>query len=235
MNSSNLKSGSRRKKMRFYAGILAIMLFCVTPVTSEAALIFRGTDSLGFQLIYDTDLNITWYDYQRDRATWGIQSNWADTLTVNFAGTAYSNWRLPTILNPYNPNAPCFGANCTDSEMGYLFYNELGAPTGEGPNNLLIAPFTDGATGQAEEFMTIIHDFYWTDTLRDLNPATGQAWNFYFSGGGYQEYANTGTAEYAMAVMDGDVAPVPLPASILLLTSGLAGIFSTRIKRNKKV
>jgi len=30
---------------------------------AEATLFLRGTDTLGNQLIYDSDRNITWYDY----------------------------------------------------------------------------------------------------------------------------------------------------------------------------
>ena len=44
--------------------ILLIMVGIIfgLSVQADATLFLRGTDTLGNQLIYDSDLNITWYD-----------------------------------------------------------------------------------------------------------------------------------------------------------------------------
>ena len=49
------------KRTFILAVIMAMVL--VFSMQAQAALQNLGTDSLGNRLIYDTDLNITWYDY----------------------------------------------------------------------------------------------------------------------------------------------------------------------------
>ena len=90
----------------------------------------RGTDSLGNRLIYDSDLDITWYDYTNDYDTWQNQMDWAGALYVDFGGTHYTDWRLPTTVDGYQvygyDGTTTEGYNITSSEMGHLFYTELG-------------------------------------------------------------------------------------------------------------
>jgi len=104
--------------------------------------------------LYDTDLNITWLRDANASATagntndpdsqgyggfmnWGAANTWANTLTVG----AFSGWRLPTTLQPdatcdvqYDAGAPfgiqSYGYSCTGSEMGHLWYTELGNTAG---------------------------------------------------------------------------------------------------------
>ena len=118
---------------------------------AHATLFNQGTDSLGNRLIYDSDLNITWYDYTRSGDTWQNQVNWADALSVTFGGNTYTDWRMPTTVDgPYvygYDGTTIGGFNITSSEMGHLFYTELGNdglydtfgnPTGcPGANNCL--------------------------------------------------------------------------------------------------
>ncbi len=47
-----------------------------------ATLINRGTDTAGNRLIYDTELDITWYDYNTAADNWANQVAWADSLSV---------------------------------------------------------------------------------------------------------------------------------------------------------
>jgi hypothetical protein len=84
----------------------------------------RGTDTLGNQLIYDTDFDITWYDYTNSNDTWDNQVAWADALTVDFDGTIYDDWRLPIS------DETCHDYDCTGSEMGHPYYTELGNVAG---------------------------------------------------------------------------------------------------------
>ena len=70
---------------------------------------------------YDTDLDITWL---RDAGLftggyWADANTWANTLVVG----GVSGWRLPM-------SDTCYQYNCTGSEMGHLWYVELGNSAG---------------------------------------------------------------------------------------------------------
>jgi hypothetical protein len=93
---------------------LLFAVFFISTLSAHAALQNLGTDSLGRRLIYDTDRDITWYDY----STWGDWfqvGSWASGLTVNFGGNIYNDWGLPSI-----------------GDMQHLYYTELGN-AGGGP------------------------------------------------------------------------------------------------------
>src|SRR5947209_2856318 len=116
----------------------------------HATLIDRGADSIGNHLIYDSDLNITWYDsdfpsgadhHPRFFDTFVNQLNFVGGLIVHFNGTVYDDWRVPAT-----DDQTCFGYNCTTSEMGHLYYTELGNSAGgplahTGPFQHLTGPF----------------------------------------------------------------------------------------------
>ena len=77
---------------------------------------------MGDETIYDTDLQITWL---KDAGMVGVKNwndarEWAENLV--FAGI--DNWRLPIVTDQ------TYGYNITGSEMGYLYYIELGNPAG---------------------------------------------------------------------------------------------------------
>ncbi len=88
------------KRIFILAVIMAMVL--VFSMQAQAALTNLGTDSLGNRLIYDSDLDITWYDYTNSWDTWQNQVNWADALSVTFGSNTYTDWRLPTTVDgPY--------------------------------------------------------------------------------------------------------------------------------------
>ena len=178
--------------------------------TAQATLIPLGTDTLGNKLIYDNDFNITWYDYSNPIDNWLSQWNWADALSVTFGSTTYTEWRLPTALNQ-DGSGPDFGFSVTGSEMGHLYYTELGNQAG--------GPFSN-----TSPFQNLIGARYWSwpvyapDLLVD-------AWDFRFLNG-KQEVWNQGNTGYALAVHPGEV---PEPATLgLLLVSGLAVLWRRR-------
>lgn len=204
---------------------------CALPGVASAALIDRGGG-----LIYDTDLNITWLadanyaytsGYDQQDATDGLMTYayamaWAEQLTYG----GFTDWRLPTTLQP---DATCanqysFGSgqfNCTGSEMGHLFYVELGSMAGNGSVH----------NANYNLFTNLLSDLYWSSTSVATIPT--YAWQFNFMDGN-QYVNNKAGAIRAMAVHPGDIgaAVVPVPAAGWLLGSGLLWLAAARRRRN---
>lgn len=148
---------------------------------------------------YDTDLDITWL-----RNAFVSAGDWdqaADSV-ASFSFGGYSDWRLPT--SDY-----CSDFNCTGSEMGHLWYVELG--------NIPGGPMTN--TG---DFQNLGSGYYWSGT--ELLPPMS-AWAMYFHTGlGIQASFHKSNVAAAMAVRPGDVAAIPEPETLALMLAGLAGL-----------
>ncbi len=116
------------KRILFSLLAMLVAFALVTPV--HAVMINRGTDTLGNRMIYDTDLDITWYDFSNAANTWANQVAWAGALSVDFGGTTYDDWRLPATVDGLRvwgyDGTTTAGFNITNSEMGHLYYTELG-------------------------------------------------------------------------------------------------------------
>lgn len=149
---------------------------------------------------------------------WGGALKWIAAMN-NDAYLGYNDWRLPTTLQP---DASCTaqsggvsaGFNCTGSEMGHLFYNELGG----------VATYSINTTHNTNYSLfqnTWMNNSYWSST--EYAPNTDLAWQFTLVGGGQQdEYKhNWGLV---LAVRSGDVAAIPIPTAAWLLGSGLLGL-----------
>jgi hypothetical protein len=196
------------------AGALAV--FASTSVS--AALVDRGRG-----LIYDTDLNITWLQDANYSQTSGYAAqnmmNWSDAKTwaANLVYGGYSDWRLPTALNQ-DGTGPCGpgGYGCTGSEMGHLFYIELGGTAAH-------SVYSSGDPDLALFPNIQLGTYYWSNT--EYAPAAGAAWSFYFGdGGGIQTAWDKTYLMHTWVVRDGDVPAVPVPAAAWLLGSGLLGL-----------
>lgn len=223
-------------KVTYCVGIISLIL----SATSEAALI-KGENEL-INLIYDTDLDITWLGFGNyaagsiydnggntsdGRMTWANANNWAADLEY----LGFTNWRLPTAVAiqddsscesiQYPGNGNFYYYNCTGSEMGHLFYNELDA---------VIDINTNSATFNETLFDGLLQNNYWSSTAAGagcfLNNPNSCAWDFDFKNGVTEDYP-VGFGFHALAVHDGDIGTlgaVPTLPAVWLFGSGLIGL-----------
>ena len=150
---------------------------------------------------------------------WNNSKLWVENLEYG----GFSNWRLPSIKNSIE------GANQTSSEIGHVFYNNLGNSSQQDvncfPNCLVNTTGIDASTGSNINFLNL-NIFPHTLWFNEENSSTASdAWGFnYPNGNQYSGYGKQGTYQ-AWAVHDGDIGnPVPLPAGIYLFLSGVVGL-----------
>jgi hypothetical protein len=172
---------------------LVIFVAC-TFGSAQASLIVHGGG-----LVYDTDLNITWYvNPNYDTHVYGDYAAWAAGLNVG----GVTGWRLPTT-----PGTTTGITN--EGEMGHLFYDELknpvvldgvGQPTGRFDNK---GPFTN------------LNGGFYTSTT----PGEGNYYYFNFDNG-KQELVYIGYWYFwihGLAVHDGKIGSPPVPPAVLAL------------------
>ncbi len=211
----------------FCAGF--ILLSVSSPVIAK--LISR----LDGEAVYDTDLNITWladsnaatgsvYDDGSPsighdnssptdgRMTWLKATQWADSLTVG----GFSDWRLPTS----DPN--CIKFNCTGSEMGHLFYDEL---SGTENSSILNSADPDLAL-----FSINTKTHYWS-TATDRSTLPNHIAGLFVFSNGEQLYVPKDHEWSAWAVRSGDVINLPEPVTFWLVGGGLLVLL--RFKRRQ--
>lgn len=231
--------------MRRFAVVICIVLMLFFCDSVYAGLELIAHDDLGNGLIYDNDLDITWYDFTNSRANWAGHWNWANDLIIDVNGVMLTDWRLPIA---YDNTA--VGHNIVTSELGYLFHDSLGnygsydgshdpdkPNCGRGiteprclqnrfPFEHLKAPSRVGA--------------YWTQTLwwNSARYPELQYLSFDMTMG-KQLYVRKGYEQWGIAVMDGKpsgirVPVAPEPLSIVLFMAGGTIMISRRLVNKHK-
>jgi len=172
--------------------ILMALILGAFVASLQAELIDRGGG-----LIYDSDQNLTWLQNPNFAETNGddrIQTfSQANTWAAELVFGGYSDWRLPTTLNPdatCSQEQPAAGLGCTGSEMGYL-NNVYGISTSNpGPFESFISP------GE-----------FWSDTEDSVLRNFAFSYNF---GLEVQRDISISNERRPWAVRDGDVDPQPV-------------------------
>jgi hypothetical protein len=194
----------------------------------------------GYGLIQNGGL--TWYD----ALTWAANLTYHDSVR----NVTWDDWRLPDIspLDPskgwqmqistdgdqddsYNVSAPGTKyAGSTASELPYMYFNNLGntsrCPVGLGFGGCSTAG-ASSFTLKTGPFINLEKNFYWTGSNENLPFADG--WGLDMGSlWGVQGAFNAGVPHVAWAVRDGDVALIPVPASIILFGSTVMGWLGAR-------
>ena len=217
---------------------------------------YGGAD---YNLIYDDDDTghggggLVWLDFTNSGDSWANQKTWASrlgsasqplTVTLNPGYTTNidwtTGWRLPDTVDgssvygyegdPDNDGDYSYtsGYNLANSEMGHLFYTELG--------NLgywaIDGSFPQPGWGldHTGDFDNLVAAWYWSGT--EYADDSDFAWQFHM-GVGYQNWDGTGLYD-GLAVRSGQISaadPVPEPATMLLFSTGLAGLAALKRKR----
>jgi hypothetical protein len=221
--------GRSTMMMRVTTCVLVAGFLCTA---AGAALINNGNG-----LVYDTDLNVTWYDASHVAGTWAEAVDWTAGLTVE----GVSGWRLPSSKQgPYTwgyDGTTTGGYNITSSEMGHLFYAELGNSGEFGTLGVETPVLFDDSDVQntihnSGPFANLKFGDLWGDGNADYWSSTGAAgtngiWAFDTTYGGQDNMDKVSAGiygpGYAIAVHEGNV-PEPMTLAIL----GLGGLLLRR-------
>lgn len=222
-----------------------LLVFCLVGM-ANAALTTIGTaqfDGSGpaYNLVWDDDNNgnsVVWLDYTNTPETWGNQNAWAAGLNLTYnIDSAYniswddSAWRLPSTVDGnniygYDGTTP-MGFNITTSEMGHLFYYELGNLGQYDTSGNYQAGSGLRNTGDFENLMA---SWFWSGTENGFYP--GYSWKFKIGQGAQSIQVSDTYFANGIAIRTAQVTTaVPLPCAALLLGSGLAGLLGLRRKK----
>lgn len=214
--------------------LMASITFTASLMPGAAHAALEGRDLNGsagsFEAYYDTDLNITWLANANVNGlqSWQVATAWAANLSIvdTVNNITYDNWRLPATLQP---DASCDGQSggissgygCTGSEMGHLFYAELGGVAAQsvlGSSNPDVAKFTN-----------LLANRYWS--VAEFEPYVGGELLFNF-GNGHQGAYDRNANFYALAISPGDVGAVPEASTWAMLLAGL-GMVGVAARRRR--
>lgn len=206
----------------------ALILASALPGAVQAALHDRGG---GF--IYDDALDVTWLqdaNYAKTSGhdadglmTWQDAMAWVAGLSVYDAvrDTTYDDWRLPV-------SDFCFNySGCTDSEMGHLYYIDLG-----GVAHVALATTHNDNYPLFQNIQNPFDASHWSSTVASTYPSL-TVWAFDMDNGIQSKNGASNDAYlYAWAVRDGDVAAIPEPETYAMMLAGLGLVAFAAGRRN---
>lgn len=186
------------------------------------------------------------------RMNWATANLWIEAMNeAKFLGV--DRWRMPVVRpvdgvefdyafrhdgsadQGYNISAPgTVHAGSTGSEMAHMYYNTLGnlAWCDPGFETSCVLQPGGGFLQNRGPFETLQAFNYWSGT--EYEPVPSNAWRFGFQLGP-QLAANKDLSFHVWAVMDGDIALIPLPPAAWLFAAALgllAGIRRSRSQRS---
>ncbi len=131
----------------------------------------------------------------------------------------------PQLREPDMVLALVTGYNCTNSEMGHLYYTELGNKAYD-----TSATSRMGIEQIKVTFRICRRTTGWVRCMQPIQPTRGTS----AQAPATQNINDLNYGYYAIAVRPGDVAVVPEPISSILFVTGGALLFGRRYLRKKK-
>ena len=219
----------------------------------------------GPEAFFDTVLNVTWLadanyaktskyteDFRGGRMEWNVAKTWADNLVVG----AYSDWRLPTMVDTgatgcnyrlaggtdcgYNVQTKDASTGTVYSEMAHLYYVTFGNKGYATPGTGALPQIGWGLSNTGP-FRNVDAYAYWSGVSGVAYTLGAVAWNppgsaaaWYFDmGQGAQDHYQKDWTMSAWAVHSGDIgaAAVPEPQTCALVLAGLAVAVVARKRR----
>lgn len=202
------------KVSRFFIACFILFIVLGVTVSANALLEDNGDGTVtqtrddGSILMWLQDANYPLTSgYDSDGLmNWNEAYTWIDYLnSTNYAG--YNDWRLPSALNS-DGSGPCGLYNCSESELGYMYYTELDFPGG---------PILNVQASRG----------YWY--AEESAPDPFNAWNFRLDTG-FQGDGNKASSGFALAVRT-----VPEPISSILFITGAATLGFRRFWKKKMI
>ncbi len=222
-------------------GAVSACLFTFAFQSTDASLVSK----LGGQVVYDSDLDITWVADANLALTnqFGLTlSTFEITVTSNAVGSTgkmifsnanawiagmnaanylgFNDWRLPYTLQP---DSSCSIQYVGGDSKGFgCAGSEMGHLFYSELEALAnTSALMTGNPAELAKFMNIQPSRYWSAT----EVGTDGSWAFDFYNGNQDIYATLSSVSYfALAVRSGDVSTVPVPTAFLLFGSGLIGL-----------
>jgi hypothetical protein len=179
------------KSLRKHLFGMALLCGSLCHLGEARAELAAGADG---QTVYDSMLNLTWLANANLAATqtfgvsginrdgsmsWDAAQRWIAAMNAaRYLGSA--RWSLPETTLPdngcsQNPKTAAFGYGCTASQMGHLYYEELGGVKGS------TIEITHGAA--YTKFTNFQPYLYWSATLWTRVPNSAFSFSF---GNGFQ-------------------------------------------------
>ena len=197
----------------FILPMVALLWVFTMATPAHAALVDNGDGT-----ITDTGFDLMWLKNANKpdtSMTWDEAVSWVDT----FEWAGYSDWRLPIATNR-DGTGPFTGYDQIGSEMGHLYYTELGNDAG--------VPFN---TYEPFENMQTAHEApgyarYW---YGDDDGSLG-AWMLTISSGSQGMNSKEGVQVFVLPVRS----VVPEPSSMILAAIGLGSLMGLRKRKRRQ-